>query len=178
MLIAQARRASLFTQHSCAAYIRDTIGSKAWDRLFKFTVERDPWDRAVSRYWWERQRRKESFEAKHQRPYPGISECLRYYASNKLPWLTNWDHYAIDEKVAVDKVLFYERMRHDLEKLIREAGISGDVSMPRQRTKSGFRPDGRHYSELLSEEDRDLIARICHREIKAFGYEFQQKPRR
>lgn len=166
-------RTNMFTQHSTAADINKAIGKSWWAHLFKFTIERNPWDRAVSRYYWEKQRREERFVKVHGRPYPGITESLRYYAEHKQPWLSNWGHYTIDDRVAVDKVLFYERLSADLENLKRQAGIEGDISLPERRAKTGFRPDGRHYSEILSAEDRELVARVCRREIAAFGYRFE-----
>lgn len=172
-LVLNGERANRFTQHSTAAAIKRAIGDSVWNRLFKFTIERNPWDRAVSRYWWEKYRRERQFEKVHGRPFPGINETLRYYAEHKLSWLSNWEHYTINDQIAVDKVLFYERLSGDLEDLRREAGIEGDISLPEKRAKSGFRPDGGHYSEILSEEDRDLVARVCRREIAAFGYRFE-----
>src|SRR5690606_13566686 len=97
---------------------------------------RNPWDRAVSRYYWEKQRRQNAFETRWKVPYPGISDCLRYYAEHKLNWLSNWRHYTIDDVIAADKVLFYEKLAEDLEVLKHEAGIRGDISLPAERAKS------------------------------------------
>lgn len=174
-LLLSGKRTRMFTQHSTAADIKHAIGESMWNRLFKFAIERNPWDRAVSRYWWEKHRREDRFVKVHGRPYPGITESLRYYAEHKLSWISNWDHYTIDDQIAVDKVLFYEQLSDDLEDLKRQVGIEGDISLPERRAKSGFRPEGRHYSEILSEEDRDLIARVCRREIAAFGYRFETR---
>lgn len=172
-LLLSGKRTRMFTQHSTAADIKHAIGEPAWNRLFKFTIERNPWDRAVSRYWWEKQRREDRFVKAYGKPFPGITESLRCYAEHKQSWLSNWGHYTIDDELAVDKVLFYEQLFDDLEDLKREAGIEGDISLPERRAKSGFRPKERHYSDLLCEEARDLIAQVCRREIEAFGYQFE-----
>lgn len=73
----------------------------------------------------------------------------------------------------MDKMLFYETLTEDLEDFKREAGIKGDISLPRERAKSHHRRDKRHYSAILSDEDRELINRVCRREIDIFGYEFK-----
>lgn len=72
----------------------------------------------------------------------------------------------------MDKILFYESLARDLEDLQREAGIKGDISLPKVRVKGDYRLDPRHYSEILDEEARKPISRVCRREIDAFGYEF------
>ncbi len=171
-LLGRRGREDLFHEHSTAEQIRSVIGDETWRKLYKFTVERNPWDRAVSRYYWEKQRRQAEFEKTWKVPYPGISDCLRYYAEQKPNWLSNWYHYAIDGEIVVDKVLFYESLSQDLDSMKRELGITGDISLPKKRAKSGYRAD-RHYSEVLSEADRNLIAQVCHQEIEAFGYEFE-----
>jgi hypothetical protein len=93
--------------------------------------------------------------------------------------LSNWGHYAIDDEIAVDRVLFYERLTDDLAALERELGLdAGALALPEKRAKGGHRADRRHYSEVLSDADRELIARVCQREIEAFGYEFDDRSSR
>ena len=168
-LLLRGKRGERYSQHMTAAEIRNLLGEDLWSRYYTFTVERNPWDRALSRYWWQKYR----WEVRRGRTnFPDISEYLRYLEHHKPHYLSNWGHYTINNEIAVDRVLFYENLSLELEQVKREIGLSGDISLPQKKAKSGFRGDQGHYSEILSPDDRELIRRICHHEIERFGYEF------
>jgi hypothetical protein len=38
------------------------------------------------------------------------------------------------------------------------------------RTKASCRVDTRHYSEIMGEEEKSIVARVCASEISHFGY--------
>ncbi|TQE98677.1 MAG: hypothetical protein FKY71_12560 [Spiribacter salinus] len=164
------KQAMILGTHATAEQLRAHVGQDAWERYLTFTVERNPWDKAVSRYWWMKYRH----ERRHGTAFEPISAFLSRVARERPHWLTNWDHYASADRILVDRVLFYERLQEDLVTL--EAVLdapAGSLELPRGRAKGGIRKDRRPYSEVLSKSDRDLIARVCHREIEAFGYRFE-----
>lgn len=166
-LLLQGRRAQRFGEHATAATIRALVDDATWSGYYKFSLERNPWDRAVSRYFWQKYR----WERRPRpRPFPGLSEYLRWLEREKPHWISNWGHYAIGDELAVDGMLFHETLSADLERLRAHLGIDGDISLPAARAKSGYRGDRRHYSEILGAADRALIDRLCAREIEAFGY--------
>lgn len=49
--IGKAKRKQ-FYNHSPAKFIRDCIPDRIWNNYFKFTFERNPFDKAISRYYW------------------------------------------------------------------------------------------------------------------------------
>ena len=49
-------------------------------------------------------------------------------------------------------------------------GLPGPIDISQIRTKSGWRKDRRPYRDVLSDADRQLVERICHRERAEFGY--------
>ncbi len=143
-------------------------GENIWSTYYRFTVERNPWDRAISRYWWQKYR----WEVKGRSNFPGLSEYLQWLKRYKPHFLSNWHHYTINNEIAVDRVLRYENLKEELEQLRTELGIKGDISLPAQRAKGNFRQSRLPYNEVLSQDDRELIERLCWREIEAFGYHF------
>ncbi len=169
-LLFYGRRSPRFGEHATAAEIRDRVGPEVWDRYYKFSLERNPWDRAVSRYYWQKYR----WERKPRKePFPGIDEYLRWLEQEKPHWISNWSHYAIGDDLAVDGMLFYETLSADLATLAERLGVAAEqIALPRARAKGGYRSDRRHYTEVLGSDERERVARLCAREIEAFGYTF------
>lgn len=147
----------LYYNHLKARRARKLLGRKVWDEYFKFTVERNPFDKAISRYWWDT--RKE-----HVRP--SFTAFLNVCPPHKL---SNWSVYAMGDEVAVDYVIRFENIKEGLTEVSEKVGI-GPIDLA--LAKSSFRSDKRPYREVLTINDRRLIERICHREIGAFGYEW------
>lgn len=167
--IKYGHRAMVLGTHATAADIKAYFGPEVWRSYYRITIERNPWDRAISRYWWMRYR---SFR-RGASSYPPLSEFLERVARERPHWLTNWGHYTLDGQIAVDRVLQYEDLASEMERLESELGApSGSLELPMKRAKGGFREDKRHYSEVLSRADADLISRVCRNEIEAFGYRF------
>lgn len=167
-LLTRGQRAE-WGEHATAAQVREIVGPEAWDRYLKVTVERNPWDRALSRYWWQKHR----WEEKGRSGFPGLSEYLAWLEENKPHWITNWGHYAIGDEIAVDRVLFYESLSRELDRLSFDIQVSREkITLPRKKAKSGMRRENRPYREVFSSQDRDRIDRLCSREIEAFGYAF------
>lgn len=164
---------AFFGEHMTAPEIRELVGPEVWNSYFKITIERNPWDRALSRYWWQRQR----WEEKGREGFPSLSQYLEWLEENKPHWISNWGHYAIDGELAVDRVLFFERLSEDLADLERALGVEGRLGLPGQRAKSGFRRDQEDYTKVLSAQDRERVARLCRNEIEAFGYAFGEDGR-
>ncbi|WP_024328241.1 sulfotransferase family 2 domain-containing protein [Thioalkalivibrio sp. ALR17-21] len=167
-LLFRGRRTE-YPQHARAPQIRSFIGPGIWHSYFRFTIERNPWDRALSRYWWQKHR----WEEKGRDNFPSLSEYLAWLEEHKPHWLSNWDHYTIDDEIAVDRVLRYEKLNDELTELQQELGLGTDIRLPEQRAKSGFRQGRQDYREILSDADRAVIDRVCRREIAAFGYRFE-----
>lgn len=167
-LLTRFERAPKFVPHTPVARLRELIPEDTFNGYRKLTLERNPWDRAVSRYFWQKHR----WERGGRKDFPAISEYLAYLEREKPHWLSNWGHYTIDDRIAVDRVVLYENLAEGLEAFRRDAEIDGHIALPAKRAKGGHRKEKRHYSELLNASDRDRISRVCAREIEAFGYEF------
>ncbi len=45
-----------FKQHDYAQTIKDKLPPEIWQTYFKFSIARNPWDRAVSFFFWEKRR--------------------------------------------------------------------------------------------------------------------------
>ncbi len=145
--------------HIHAADARRLVGPKAFDAAYRFSIERNPWDRQVSNYFWQTRalpaERKPSFAAWLHADGPGLK-------------IDNWQIYAMDGRVVVHKVLRYEHLAGDLIALAHERGLK----LPElPHAKGNLRPDG-GYRDYYTPETRDLVASWYRNEIEAFGYDF------
>jgi hypothetical protein len=148
-----------YWNHMPALAIRERIGQGIFDSYFKFCFERNPWDRAISAYYWENRRSKQ---------LPDFEVYLE--TLHKDNNLSNWPKYAIDGRIAVDKVYLYEDLPGVLDQVVERLGLPSALELP--DAKREVRKDRRPYQEFYSPKARDYVARICAREIEAFGYKF------
>ena len=168
-LLLRGQRAQRYAPHTTAVQLRALIEPDIFNGYFKFTLERNPWDRAVSRYYWEKHR----WERSGRSRFPGIGDFLERTADEKPHWLTNWDHYADGDQILVDRVLRYENLAEELARLQEDLEIEGDIALPKRRAKGGLRSAREHYSAVLGKREQAVVERVCVREINAFGYRFE-----
>jgi hypothetical protein len=146
-----------FYNHMPAAEIRRRVGRKVWFAYYKFAVERNPFDKALSSYYWYTRKT----------PERSFSEWL---ATTPVERVCNYDMYAVNGALVVDRVLRYENLAKEIREVFAQLGLPEDLELP--RVKSGVRRDDRHYREVLTPEEARTLSIICAREIALFGYEF------
>ena len=144
--------------HMPAKEIRRLIGEQIWSDYFKFTIERNPWDRQVSLYHWHYRKRKTK---------PSFDLFIRSPFHRKIS--PNFDTYAIDGKIAADYVCRYETLEEDLIHVLKDIGIDTKVDLP--RAKGGHRSE-RPWRDYYTPRTRDIVGQWYAREIAALGYSF------
>ena len=115
--------------HCTADLVRHRIGRARFDDYTSFCVVRNPWDRAVSMYWWNKNR-----EDGH-----AIDESISFsdYIKNAPRKLvTDQDVYMIDGKVVVDHIIKFEDLQNGLDDVMQKIGLP-KLSLP--RAKGGTR---------------------------------------
>ena len=156
------RRARLtFYDHMPALRIRRALSGSVWNAYFKFTIVRNPYDRAISQYFWN-----------NRRPDKHTPEKVNDYIQNRAdPYLlTNWHMYSHRDKVILDHFIRYECLQSGLEAVLRKLGISDTVDLP--GAKKGHRPESWHYRDVIDQASRQRIEQISRRELEYFGYEW------
>ncbi len=142
-----------FFNHMPAELVRERIGAEAWDSMFRFCFERNPWDKAISFYFWRTRRLdvRPSFEEWATTPGSLVSERSLYTIGGAL---------------AVDFVGRYETLDTDLQSALDRVGVPAPGPLP--RAKSEHRPtDAR---TAVSEPADAVIRREFAWEIEHFGY--------
>ena len=158
--------------------VRHRVASSIWNDYFKFTIERNPWDKAISRYYHS----KSIYEPKYGRELT-MDDWLDYFEQRLAqPWVTkswgseapyNFPRYADSwtEELLVDRVLRYEDLDNELGAVFEQLGVNWPGQIPRT-AKTGYRTDRRPYQEVLSDSQRERIAKACAKEIALMGYTF------
>jgi hypothetical protein len=160
--IVHKKKKQLFYHHIPAKDIRNSIEKSVWDNYYKFTFERNPWDKVISYYY---------FACKDLTNPPTLDEFIEE-RDGLLTELKEkgFGVYTIDGEVIVDKICRYETMHEDLEEVRLRLGIPGSIDLP--RAKSRFRKDRRNYREVLHWGHVDKIAKLFADEIDLLDYRY------
>ena len=158
-ILRRKKRRKLFYNHITAEKVTERIKPDIWDSYYKFCFERNPWDRAISTYYW----------LYKTEPRPTITEFIKSDALLSLK-RRGFDLYTLGGEIAVDKVCRFEAISDELEEIRKRLGIPEKLELP--HAKSKFRKDKRSYRDILGEEEKDIIAELFHDEIDLLGYEF------
>lgn len=150
-----------FRNHMAAHEIIAALGAELWRDYFTFTIERNPWDKVVSAYYFHRGRR-------------GLELSFTDYVRTweRLP--INYPLYTRPGDTGallVDRVYRYE----DLDQAVVE--LAGKFSWPAEqalpyRAKSRFRPADRPYRDHYDDASRERVAHLFAPEIALLGYTF------
>lgn len=155
-----------FYNHIVAEKVRTYINSRVWRTYYKFCFERNPWDKALSLYYW-RTHLENSWRTHNKKPRPSLSEYLSYVKNEAL---SNFHIYSIDGQLAMDHIGLYENLDSELDKIRQILGLPDKIQLP--HAKGSYRKDRKHYSEVMDEEEKKVVAQVCKREIVLFNYTF------
>ncbi len=147
-----------FKEHWPAKYIRQRIDPAIWDGYYKFAFDRNPFDKAVSYYYWKQAQTK----------FPTVEDFIR---AGGLDPMSSYDLYSYGNRVVVDDVFKFEDLENSLVLISEKLGLETPLSMPDYQAKSGFR-ERKGYREMLSPWARREVAQMFAREIAFLGYEF------
>jgi hypothetical protein len=144
--------------HMSARMAREVVGLPAWRSYYRFAIERNPWDAVVSLYYWK------------YKDLPELPDFDQYVNEEWIEQLANNRRmYRIRGKMAVDRVLRYERLAEELDEVWAHLRLPGTPDLP--RAKANARPAG-HYRELYSDASRTRVAEVFADAIEAFDYTF------
>lgn len=147
-----------FYNHMTAKQVKSLIPKHIWDNYYKFTIDRNPFDKIVSLYFWRRGHKK----------FENIYEFL---TNGGLKSFTSYEIYSIDGVVAVDKVYKYENLDFVLNDLGEKLQLKEQLKMPKYKAKSTSR-EVKDYKDILDKESIDLIKIIFAREIELLNYKY------
>jgi len=160
-------------QHLLARQILQEVGREVFHDFFKFTIVRNPWDRAVSQYLYMQER-------KDLRRFLGLSEtdCFKkYLALIQKKEHVQWESqhkFILDEneEVMVDYIGRFERFDDDVTCILNEIGAKNAVDFKANVIPHLKKSTRSHYRDYYDSEASEMVAHIYSKDIERFGYAF------
>lgn len=155
--------AKTFYNHISAADVRRLLGADVFDNATKISIVRNPYDRLISRYFWDTARKG------GERP-PFREWALR----NEKRFNRNDPLYFIDGTYVIDHTLKYETLLEDCRALEVEipklAGLADTLA--KIHAKGSFRPRDRDTASYFAdcEDLLPVVTRANQAIIDRFGY--------
>jgi hypothetical protein len=146
-----------FYSHMTAAEAYPVIGPEFWQRAYKITVERHPYEKAVSQAYFKFALDDPEAMKVH------IDEVVR---TGDYPGFARW---SLDGKVAVDTFIKQESLQADLERVGAHLGIAIPGELPQMKTRT--RKDKRPAREILSEAQKSVVFERCEQEFALLGWD-------
>jgi len=150
-----------FFNHMPATMVRDRVPSEVWNSYFKFTSARDPYDLAVSLFYWKKRSDPTLVE---------IPDFLRRYGTQLY---RNTEIVSEDGSFLLDDFVRFESFGADLERIGQKIGLPENLweSFDGIRAKGNVRKERSSAGGLLGPKERDVIRYLSAKEFEFFSYD-------
>lgn len=162
-------RHNITSTHMTASEAAKLVGPDKWEIYFTFTIERNPFDRLLSFYYW----RKKSKSVKVSFEYfvnALLQNDIDFLEKNELSGFSNQPFYMINNKIAVDAILRYENLYNDLEYVHKRLNLEYDGWLP--NAKSGITDNNKSVHELINKSNISNLEEYFNTEYKIFNYQY------
>lgn len=161
LLFRELRTKARFRNHSRAVDIRNHLDPAFWRRAFKFTIDRNPFERVISSAFWR-------LTERNARSVPTAAEI-----ADSVDWVlerasASLHRYTIDGAVVVDRILRYEDLTNELSSIADKVG--GDISDLLPHAKRSPRKPEQTAANLLTESQKRRIVEKHQRVFDLLGY--------
>ncbi|AVI51436.1 hypothetical protein C5O00_09730 [Pukyongia salina] len=166
-----------FMQHATAKQLVETglVTTQQWESYFKFTFVRNPWDRAISDYFWLQNDRKIKDNFSNYLDKAGKFKTVltetgeTHYRGDHLTPQSRF----FDEKgtYAVDYMGRFESFENDMQHIVKALGIQQDFDLH----INAARKNRRHYSRYYSDALIAKVAKLYAADIERFNYQFDDQ---
>ena len=155
-------------QHLMATHILNEVGEDMFSKYFKFSFVRNPWDKLVSQFKYNRNRY-------DLREIIGVDKETKFHEYliklNSTRNHVQWDYqhkfiYKECGKILVDFIGKFENLQQDFNFVCDKIGI------PQQQLPHKNKSKHKHYTEYYDDETKQIVAEKYAKDIEYFGYEF------
>jgi len=169
------KQIQIIPNHIPALRMQEMLGKEEWEKLFTFTLVRNPWDRMVSFYHYR-------LKSKLLRPDMEFREFIIKLKTSRLGekgTFNFYGHYFGSSDFVLDRnnniiVKFigkYENRQKDIQYIANMIGSKelGKLAIQKARRSK------KHYSYYYDDETKIIVEQVYHKDIELFGYKFERK---
>lgn len=151
------------------------ISSDTWNSYYKFTIVRNPWDRARSDYFWLMKTRKinDSFQN-----YINKSGQFRKILKEKKSIFYRGDHLTpqcnyleTGSNGKIDKVIKFENLDSGVNEILENVKLTGQIVPHVNAGKKNYR----HYSHFYTNSRKKMVDDKYKKDITELNYQFDDK---
>jgi hypothetical protein len=154
---------STWYNHMPAKKIRELVGQDVWNRYYKFTVIRNPFDKLISAFYLlENTPQMIQVEAKTD-----IERFRSWVRKGGL--IVDRDKYLIDEKECVDYFIRFEHLLEGIKHVCDRLSVSFEPSRVPE-FKKGIRPHRLAIRDYYDCETEEIVQELYAWEFRRFGY--------
>lgn len=153
------RRTAKFYNHMPASEVKGLVSEEVWNTYYKFSFDRNPWDKMISWYYWKNR----------NGDYESIDDFIDKGMGAQVK---GFDLYTIGGVKAMDDIFKYENIPGALKTITEKLNLPKPLQMPNYIAKGGARKEKKHFSELLSPEAIEHVNVMAAREIRLLDYRF------
>ncbi len=177
----QSVRATLFGNlqpgHINVYTYQQIYPKRIFDRYYKFTFVRNPWDRLVSAYFFMKaggaHQKDRDWSQKHLSPYPDFASFVREGLRNEN--ILHWPHFrpqveflkGQQGRIEIDFIGRFENIQEDFQKVASHLGISREL-LYINKAKKKRDP----YQTYYTAELRYIAGDVYREDITTFDYQF------
>ena len=156
----QLRLTGGWFSHMMVQEVRSRLTPRFWADAFKFTIERHPYEKAVSQAY---------FSWATTGPREGEDFTAFFDRTVKRGPYHNTRFYLQQGRLALDRVVRYENLDEELRAIAADFGLRLPDPLP--RVKGALRKDPRPAREILTDAQKAAIFLRCRDEFDFMGYE-------
>jgi hypothetical protein len=154
-----------FYNHMPAKLVKWHVPSSVWRDYRKLSLVRNPWERAISIFFWRNTRKGQK---------PDLASFTRYFQENQRFLVTNYGHYLVGGECVIDDFIRYEDFEADISKFEREMPAFAGL----WQTFQGINAKGETRNRALTRQQifadhpdvNAMIEKLNAWEIERFGY--------
>lgn len=153
--------------HVPISRVKPLIREDIWDRMFLFTSERHPYDKALSFTHYRLELMGEIKRDRMLAKHDGFEGYLdRTVRRGKY---SSFVYYSIDGKSVANDYIRLETMRDDMHRIGARIGVPMPDEMPHKRETE--RIEHRPARDVLTAAQKDIVFDFCRPEFELLGYE-------
>ena len=156
-------------QHFTAIESLQMIGAEKWEKVFKFSIVRNPWDKVVSHYFHRIKTNqtglgdypinfKEWVKLTYGEQNPKYYDDPKYFMP-QFDWLT-------DDKgeIMVDFIGRFEKLENDFQLICKRIDVKADLPFENNS-------EHKEYQYYYDDETKEIVRRWFRKDIETFKYE-------